>query len=390
MSMETAGGETGAPNRLHFVRIDAGEPAPWFIQRTSSNPNYNFASVGGRYVLLCFFGSTSAEICAAALRAVEAQRIFFDDENICFFGVTNDPRDEIEGRVADSPPGIRYFYDFDGRVGKLYGALPTAFSQEARNVTMRQMWVVLDPMLRVMKIVPFSRDGEDIREVFSFLAKLPPPAMHAGIEISAPILILPRVFDLPFCRKLIELYETQGNSESGFMRDVAGKTLAINDHSFKRRRDHTIQDKPVIEALQAFIRKRVVPEIRKIHHFNPNRMERYIVSCYDAADNAHFRPHRDNTTKGTAHRRFAVSINLNDDFEGGEVYFPEYGMKTYKAPPGCAIVFSTPMLHGVTPVTAGRRYAFLPFLYDDEAAKIREANNKFLGEGVLAYPGSEA
>jgi hypothetical protein len=36
-------------------------------------------------------------------------------------------------------------------------------------------------------------------------------------------------------------------------------------------------------------------------------------------------------------------------------------------------------------VTRGRRYAFLPFLYDDEAAKIREANNRFLGESGGAY-----
>jgi hypothetical protein len=36
-------------------------------------------------------------------------------------------------------------------------------------------------------------------------------------------------------------------------------------------------------------------------------------------------------------------------------------------------------------VTRGRRYAFLPFLYDDAAARIREANNKFLGEGVEPY-----
>jgi hypothetical protein len=39
----------------------------------------------------------------------------------------------------------------------------------------------------------------------------------------------------------------------------------------------------------------------------------------------------------------------------------------------------------VTPVTAGKRYAFLPFLYDDEAAKIRETNNQFLGDGVRVY-----
>jgi hypothetical protein len=39
----------------------------------------------------------------------------------------------------------------------------------------------------------------------------------------------------------------------------------------------------------------------------------------------------------------------------------------------------------VLPVTAGRRYMFLPFLYDDEAARQREANNEFLGEGIGEY-----
>ena len=45
-------------------------------------------------------------------------------------------------------------------------------------------------------------------------------------------------------------------------------------------------------------------------------MERYIVACY-APGAGHFRPHRDNTTLGTAHRKFAVTINLNaGDYDG--------------------------------------------------------------------------
>jgi len=122
-----------------------------------------------------------------------------------------------------------------------------------------------------------------------------------------------------------------------------------------------------------------------VHCFKPTRMERYIVSCYAAEDGGHFRAHRDNTTRGTAHRRFAVSINLNSDFGGGEVSFPEYGPRSFKAPPGGAVVFSRSLLHAVSKVTRGCRFAFLPFLYDDAAARIREANNPHLGEGVGAY-----
>ena len=46
---------------------------------------------------------------------------------------------------------------------------------------------------------------------------------------------------------------------------------------------------------------------------------------------------------------------------------------------------SSCLLHVVSKMTRGRRYAFLPFLYDEEAAKIREANSAFLGADVNAY-----
>jgi predicted 2-oxoglutarate/Fe(II)-dependent dioxygenase YbiX len=122
-----------------------------------------------------------------------------------------------------------------------------------------------------------------------------------------------------------------------------------------------------------------------VHQFEATFVERHIVACYSAEDGGHFRPHRDNTTQGTAHRRFAVSINLNADFDGGELIFPEYGYKRrFKPPIGGAVVFSCSLLHAVSKVTRGRRYAYLPFLYDKEAAKVREANSQYMETSVGA------
>jgi predicted 2-oxoglutarate/Fe(II)-dependent dioxygenase YbiX len=45
------------------------------------------------------------------------------------------------------------------------------------------------------------------------------------------------------------------------------------------------------------------------------------------------------------------------------------------------VVFSCSLLHEATPVTRGRRYAFLPFLYDEAGAAIREKNSGFLASG---------
>src|SRR5829696_5319280 len=124
----------------------------------------------------------------------------------------------------------------------------------------------------------------------------------------APILIVPNVFEPEFCGHLISLYEQHGGEESGFMREVNGKTVLATDPGHKKRKDYTVEDKALITQIQQRITRRVTPEIEKVHFFKPTRMERYIVSCYAAEDGGHFRAHRDNTTKGTAHRRFAVSI----------------------------------------------------------------------------------
>ena len=43
------------------------------------------------------------------------------------------------------------------------------------------------------------------------------------------------------------------------------------------------------------------------------------------------------------------------------------------------------VLHRVSVVTKGRRFAFLPFLYDDAAARIREENARYVGETGSDY-----
>lgn len=349
-----------------------GDPVPWFVGRTEGNPRYVFGSVAGRWVVLCFFRSASEPLAQAALAAVRAWRGLFDDERICFFGVSADPADEAGQRLRQSLPGIRFFLDGDGAISRLYGVLPA-------EGPFRPCWLVLDPMLRVAGVFDLAEAEAAMR----FVESLPPPSAHAGVEQVAPVLILPRVLEPALCRHLIGLYERHGGRESGFMREVHGRTVLVTDHTHKRRADHVIEDEATRNILRERIVRRLLPEIHKAFQFRATRMERYIVSCYDSATGGHFRPHRDNTTRGTAHRRFAVSINLDAGaHEGGDLRFPEFGSRTYRPPTGGAVVFSCSLLHEATPVTAGRRYAFLPFLYDEAGARQREEAQAFLGKAA--------
>lgn len=353
-----------------------GEPAPWFVARTTGTDKYHFGTVAGRYIVMSFFGSARIATSAAVLQGLLEQRDRFDGTNICFFGVSVDPADEASERVRQTLPGVRFFWDFDRTISQLYGASKADASADSYH----RFTVIIDERLRILAVIPYGPEpAVHVSAVLTFLGKLPviPPEQPATIQ--APILVVPRILELELCRMLIDYYDQLGGMESGFMREVNGKTVQVLDPGFKRRRDQEILDERLRDAAMYRVHDRLLPEIHKAFQFKVTRIERHIVACYDSASGGYFSPHRDNTTKGTAHRRFAVSLNLNTGaYEGGKLRFPEFGRQTYEAPAGGAVVFSCSLLHEATAVTSGRRYAYLPFLYDDEAAKIRDANLQFV------------
>lgn len=352
--------------------LQPGDAVPHFRAATLRNPNYAFDTAAGRYLVMGFFGSAAEPSSRAALVALRRRQDLFNDDNFSFFGVTADREDAEKPRVAEVYPGYRYFKDYDFEISKLFGVAQPAGDGKVR---FSRTWFVIDPGMRVMKRIAFRADGSDVPELISYLESLPlPPSNSAGLGAQAPILILPDVFEKEFCDALIGLYRKHGGTESGFMVQREGRTVGSYDHSHKRRQDYVITEEPIIRGANSRILRRVVPQIEKAHQFVCTKIERYIVARYGADDGGHFRAHRDNTTTGTAHRRFAVSINLNDDFEGGGVSFPEYSQRTFKAPAGGAVIFSCALLHQVSKVTAGERFAFLPFLYDDAARAIRDKN----------------
>lgn len=364
------------PPETVAIRLLPGDPVPWFHAPTAATPRFNFAAAAGRYVVLAFLGPASGPASAGAVQALRAAQAegLLDDINAAGFAVSIDRADMAAG-LRDVLPGLRIFRDRDGAISRRYGLLgPAGEGHDTDTARYMPAAFLLDPLLRVIASVPLAR----LPELLAMLRRLPPPARHAGVETPAPVLVLPRVFEPALCRRLIELYEADGGTDSGFMLERDGKTVGAYNPEHKRRRDCTVADATLQAVIRNRVSRRIAPEMRKAFQFEATRIERYLVACYDGAEGGHFRAHRDNTTPGTAHRRFAVTINLNEDFEGGELWFPEFGPRRYRPPAGGAVVFSCSLLHEATPVTSGRRYAVLPFLYDDAAARIREANQASL------------
>jgi peroxiredoxin/predicted 2-oxoglutarate/Fe(II)-dependent dioxygenase YbiX len=273
--------------------------------------------------------------------------------------------------------------DGAGQLSKLFGAMPVGIVDGQPPAASMPTTYLFTPDFRVVKAyynVQSSNHAAEVLEDAKRILLREEPRLMLN---QAPILLIPNVLPPDLCERLIDLWETH-NEESGFMKQVEGKTVGMVDYDHKIRRDHFIKPGEIQTRVQSYLSSRIVPEVRKAFNYAVTRREDFRIACYDASKGGFFRPHRDNTTDATAHRRFAMSLLLNNEYEGGFLRFPEFGRHTYRPEAGGAVIFSCSLLHEATDVTAGRRFVLLSFLYGDAEAKAREEYNKRVGGGYKA------
>ncbi len=351
-----------------------GETAPWFSAEVANGSCYKLENMAGRFVVLVFLGSCTSSRASIFLNELQLRFPEVDQRQVLIFGLTNDRAKLADTSILKSFPRGRLFLDENNKIATRYGLIPESSGPEPNPY-----WFVLDPTLRIWT----HGTLKNYDHFFGTVTSLPSPAGHSGTtsEPWAPVLCVPRVLSSKECQRFIDYYQDNTPRLSGFMVNENGMTRERHNSQVKSRSDVNIEEADLQAVLRQAIKTRLAPEIERAFQFKATRIERFIVACYRAEDGGRFQPHRDNTTAATAHRNFAVTINLNaEDYEGGELRFPEFGARTYSAPTGGAIVFSCSLLHEALPVTMGNRYATLPFLYGEKEAKMRDENRKYLAQ----------
>jgi predicted 2-oxoglutarate/Fe(II)-dependent dioxygenase YbiX len=361
------------PEIMRANQIVLGDPVPWFTARGLAGERIDLHLSAGRWVLLAFLEPLATSRAQARLASLANLAASHFEDHLAIYAVLSSPPADIQPLISLTSPALKFITDYDRSIASPYGDAHVPRS------------VVLDPMLRAVANIPSDPPLDHDRTLNRFLLDLPSVDDSVGVPLTAPVLIVPRVFDFLLCEHLIAIFEKIGGNDSGFLVAQAGKPATVIDHSRKRRQDLLIVSPELRQIIRDRIVKRLLPAIELYFQFKATHMDRYIVACYDSAIGGHFFRHRDNMNPGVEHRRFAVSLNLNSNYEGCDLMLPEFGRRAYRAPAGGAIVFSCGALHEVTAISKGRRYAFLPFLYGESDLKKSMENDALLQQIGVDY-----
>lgn len=260
--------------------------------------------------------------------------------------------DVMPGRLPEPPPGMRAL---------CVGAAHHAVDAPWQSLVADAAWLAtlasdcvhaLDANLRVRSVHAHAPSAPRI------------PALD-GVDLGmAPVLVVPGVFESDLCVELIEHLRVAcgGGDASGVLLVEDGVATARTDLAIKQRRESPIRDGALEARVHERLLRRALPEISRTLQFDVQRRDPFKLLSY-AAGAGYFRAHRDNDTPDVAHRRFALSVNLNPgEYVGGAFRYPEFGMREHAPALGAALVFSCSLLHEVTPVEQGTRYALTTFL----------------------------
>ena len=233
----------------------------------------------------------------------------------------------------------------------------------------KNLLYILDANRRINQLKEFN----NIQEIIDFKIE------KQILSINVPCLMIENVLDDKLLKRVLDYYNNSTNHEV--------------HNSCNKNRLHVHPDLELEKMIDNKLSRSLFPEIKKVFYFDVEYRELYKICSYNSETNGRFAAHRD-TPYPYQHRKFALSLILNDDYEGGELYLPEYDI-SLKPKANTAIVFPGICTHQVNPIISGSRKTIITFFCtekpDDPQSNERNRvkSNFFIErkvENSLIYP----
>ncbi|MDJ0655077.1 MAG: hypothetical protein QNJ40_13025 [Xanthomonadales bacterium] len=214
------------------------------------------------------------------------------------------------------------------------------------------LWIAFDEHLRVTRRGPSVPDAWTTRWNAD-------DSQASIVQSVAPVLTLPRILDAEICDALIEAHASAPDL------DPASEPFNPFGPVARGRRETVLDDQALTRQINQVVGKRLLPEIAFAFAYGVQAFERIRITSHDSAEEGGYSAHRINLIPDNRHRAFALIASLNDDYEGGEIVFPEFGPQRFRVPAGGVLVYSGSLAQQMLPVTSGVRYDMVSYLFQE-------------------------
>jgi predicted 2-oxoglutarate/Fe(II)-dependent dioxygenase YbiX/peroxiredoxin len=360
--------------------LSPGDFAPWFVADGLTRSRYHLDHHGGRRVAVTFLPVMDERATRRVLERMHAEREALQGAECDFLAIVRD--DSVIPDFPDESNWRESVFRFDrhNQIAKGYDVPLTEGGRGSAGL----ITYLLDRRLQVDAVIDTDNPELHAEAILRWATSQPRGSTPVVISDSRhpPVLCIPKVFEPAFVAEMLDWFQAGEKKSTGQMVRRGSELTGIIDPRTKIRTDIFIDERNRRDALQQRLRRRVFPEIDRAFQFKVAYIERYVIACYEGERGGHFARHRDNNAPGMSHRRFALTVNLNEGYEGGFLHFPEYGDTGCRPAVGDAVVFSCSLMHRVSPVMKGTRFAFLSFFYDERTAEEHRNSLKTIDEIV--------
>jgi predicted 2-oxoglutarate/Fe(II)-dependent dioxygenase YbiX len=176
----------------------------------------------------------------------------------------------------------------------------------------------------------------------------------------------------------LQVFDPQKTNETGNTEWTTDKKVRDTQH---------VELQPIMPQISLLLKKIVTETINPYYGFEIKEAEQPQLLCYGVG--GHYHPHVDaegiwsnpdgsKEWRKNVDRDLSVLIYLNDDYEGGNLVFPELHI-SIKPKKGMLVAFPSThhYLHGVEPVTKGERFAIVTWMTVNGFPTVEDINMQY-------------
>lgn len=344
-------------NMASRMSLEVGDKLPYFELPAVDGKTHAIEKYVGKPTALFFLPFDALVQEKGFVRQIDDAMFAAGKLDCWMIFIVDAPMQQVEDFKAATRFPFTLWSDEGGKLGRSLGMIEAGGLLLNGNLQICGLYDVRKPQTPSQVVGELKRMYRQYQENY---------ADRFIISEIAPVLMVPNVLPPVWCDELIAAF-AKGETYQGTV--GAGANEAYKPHS-KKRRDWLVSE-AWRDRLDEKLQRSLFPEIEKVYGFMPGYRERYKVGQYASEEEGFFFSHRDNFDPAMGYRRLALTINLNDDYEGGTLRFPEYGEHSYRPAKGGAIVFPCDLMHEVRSVTKGDRFMLVGFLHGEEQERYR-------------------